>query len=105
VRPSFPTPRAHALLLSPWPESIHAFDQMWERLAEHAHLVAVDLAGFGHSERRDSLLTPRAMGQFIVRLADEFGLENPHAVGPDIGTAPCVRGRRQPRPSAEHRRS
>jgi pimeloyl-ACP methyl ester carboxylesterase len=76
----------HALLLSPWPESLYAFDQMWGRLARHAHLVAVDLPGFGHSERRDSLLAPRAMGEFIVRLADEFGLENPHAVGPDIGT-------------------
>lgn len=76
----------HALLLSPWPESIHAFDQMWDRLAEHAHLVAVDLPGFGHSERRDSLLAPHAMGEFVIRLADEFGLENPHTVGPDIGT-------------------
>jgi pimeloyl-ACP methyl ester carboxylesterase len=76
----------HALLLSPWPESVHAFDQMWRRLAEHAHLVAVDLPGFGHSERRDSLLAPRAMGEFVIRLADEFGLEQPHTVGPDIGT-------------------
>jgi pimeloyl-ACP methyl ester carboxylesterase len=76
----------HALLLSPWPESLYAFDQIWSRLAEHAHLVAVDLPGFGHSERRDSLLAPRAMGEFVIRLADEFGLENPHAVGPDIGT-------------------
>jgi pimeloyl-ACP methyl ester carboxylesterase len=59
---------------------------MWNRLAEHAHLVAVDLPGFGHSERRDSLLAPRAMGEFVIRLADEFGLEHPHAVGPDIGT-------------------
>lgn len=25
----------HALLLSPWPESLFAFDQMWDRLAEH----------------------------------------------------------------------
>jgi pimeloyl-ACP methyl ester carboxylesterase len=77
----------HALLLSPWPESLHAFDQLWDRLAEHAHLVAVDLPGFGHSERRDSLLAPRAMGEFVIRLADAFGLENPHTVGPDIGTA------------------
>jgi pimeloyl-ACP methyl ester carboxylesterase len=77
----------HALLLAPWPESIFAFDQMWSRLAEQTHLVAVDLPGFGHSERRDSLLAPRAMGEFIVGLADEFGLEHPHAVGPDIGTA------------------
>jgi pimeloyl-ACP methyl ester carboxylesterase len=56
-------------------------------LAEHAHLVAVDLPGFGHSTRRDDLLSPRAMGQFLVRLADEFGLDRPHAVGPDVGTA------------------
>jgi pimeloyl-ACP methyl ester carboxylesterase len=76
----------HALLLAPWPESVYAFDQMWNRLAEHAHLVAVDLPGFGHSERRESLLTPRAMGEFIIRLADEFGLDHPHTVGPDIGT-------------------
>ena len=76
-----------ALLLSPWPESVFAFDQMWDQLARHAHLVAVDLPGFGHSERRDSLLSPRAMGDFIIRIADEFELTNPHAVGPDIGTA------------------
>jgi len=76
----------HALLLSPWPESLYAFDQMWGRLAEHAHLVAVDLPGFGHSERRDALLAPRAMGEFVIRLADAFGLEQPHTVGPDIET-------------------
>jgi len=76
----------HALLLSPWPESVYAFDQMWDRLAQHTHLVAVDLPGFGHSERRDALLAPRAMGEFVVRLADAFGLERPHAVGPDVGT-------------------
>jgi pimeloyl-ACP methyl ester carboxylesterase len=26
------------------------------------------------------------MGEFVIRLADEFGLEHPHTVGPDIGT-------------------
>jgi len=76
----------HAILLSPWPESLFAFEPTWLRLAEHAHLVAVDLPGFGHSQRSDALLSPRAMGGFVVRLADAFGLENPHVVGPDIGT-------------------
>ncbi|MFL5665899.1 MAG: alpha/beta fold hydrolase [Ktedonobacteraceae bacterium] len=76
----------HALLLNPWPESVFAFEPMWARLAEHTHLVAVDLPGFGHSERREALLSPRAMGGFVIRLADAFGLEQPHAVGPDIGT-------------------
>jgi len=75
-----------ALLLSPWPESLFAFEPTWTRLAERAHLVAIDLPGFGHSQRRDALLAPRAMGEFVVRVADAFGLEKPHVVGPDIGT-------------------
>jgi pimeloyl-ACP methyl ester carboxylesterase len=80
----------HALLLSPWPESLYAFEPTWSQLAQHAHLVAVDLPGFGHSERHDALMSPRAMGEFIVRLADAFGLEQPHVVAPDIGTSAAL---------------
>ena len=76
-----------ALLLSPWPESLLAFEPMWSRLAKDMYLVAVDLPGFGHSQRRDALLSPRAMGDFVIQVADAFGLESPHVVGPDIGTA------------------
>jgi pimeloyl-ACP methyl ester carboxylesterase len=75
----------HALLLSPWQKSLFAFEPTWLRLSEHTHLVAIDLPGFGHSQRRDALLSPRAMGEFVIRLADAFGLEMPHVVGPDIG--------------------
>src|SRR6476661_10640832 len=75
----------HALLLSPWPESLLAFEPIWAQLAEHTHLVAIDLPGFGHSERRESLLSPRAMGEFVLRVADAFGLEQPHLVGMDVG--------------------
>ena len=39
-----------ALLLSPWPESIFAYEPAWSRLAETTHLVAIDLPGFGRSE-------------------------------------------------------
>ncbi len=52
-----------ALLLSPWPESLYAFEPTWPRLAEHAHLVAVDLPGFGHSQRRNALLVPAGDGR------------------------------------------
>ena len=79
-----------AILLSPWPESMYAFEQTWPQLAEHAHLLAVDPPGFGQSERRDALMNPKAMGDFIVRIADAFGLENPHVVGPDIGTSSAL---------------
>ena len=32
-------------------------------------------------------MSPRAMADFIVRASDAFGLEHPHVVGPDVGTA------------------
>ena len=81
---------ADALLLSPWPESVFAYEPIWSRLAAQTHLVAIDLPGFGRSERRDALMSPRAMGEFIVRAADAFGLEKPHVVGPDIGTSAAL---------------
>ena len=80
----------HALLLSPWPESLFAFEPTWARLAEHTHLVAIDLPGFGHSQRRDSLLSPQAMGEFVIRVADAFELASPHMIGPDVGTAAAL---------------
>jgi pimeloyl-ACP methyl ester carboxylesterase len=56
-----------ALLLSPWPESVFAYEPTWSRLAETTHLGAIDLLGFGRSERKGALMSPRAMGDFIVR--------------------------------------
>jgi pimeloyl-ACP methyl ester carboxylesterase len=74
------------LLLNPWPESLFAWDTIWWRLAQTARLVAIDLPGFGQSEGRAELLSPRAMGAFLLRLVDEWELGRPHVVGPDVGT-------------------
>jgi pimeloyl-ACP methyl ester carboxylesterase len=85
--------RAHersVLLTSPWPESVYAFAPIWSSLSEHARLVAVDLPGFGQSERREDLLSPRAMGEFLVQLIDEIGLRRPHVVAPDVGTSAAL---------------
>ena len=78
------------LLTSPWPESLYAFAPMWATLAEHARLFAIDLPGFGASERRDDLLSPRAMGGFLARLIAEAGLGTPHIVAPDVGTSAAL---------------
>jgi pimeloyl-ACP methyl ester carboxylesterase len=78
------------LLTCPWPESVYAFAPVWTVLAEHARLFAVDLPGFGASERRDDLLSPRAMGEFLAQLIDEAELGTPHVVGPDVGTAAAL---------------
>jgi pimeloyl-ACP methyl ester carboxylesterase len=78
------------LLTSPWPESVYAFAPMWTTLAEHARLFAVDLPGFGASERREELLSPRAMGDFLARLIVEAELGRPHIVAPDVGCAAAL---------------
>jgi pimeloyl-ACP methyl ester carboxylesterase len=81
---------ATVLLTSPWPESVYAFAPMWARLAQHARLFAVDLPGFGASERRDDLMSPRAMGRFLAQLIAEAQLGSPHIVAPDVGTAAAL---------------
>jgi pimeloyl-ACP methyl ester carboxylesterase len=63
---------------------------MWATLAEHARLFAIDLPGFGASERRDDLLSPRAMGAFLTQLIAEADLGTPHIVGPDVGTSAAL---------------
>ena len=78
------------LLTSPWPESLYAFAPIWATLAEHARLFAVDLPGFGASERRDFLLSPRAMGTFLAQLIAEADLGRPHIVAPDVGTSAAL---------------
>ena len=78
------------VLTSPWPESIYAFTPMWDPLSEHARLFAVDLPGFGASERREDLLSPRAMGEFLAQLIAEADLGLPHIVAPDVGTAAAL---------------
>jgi pimeloyl-ACP methyl ester carboxylesterase len=78
------------LLTSPWPESVYAFASMWTTLSERARLFAIDLPGFGASERRDELLSPRAMGGFLAQLIIEADLGKPHIVAPDVGTSAAL---------------
>src|SRR3984957_16447653 len=80
------------LLTSPWPESVYAFAPMWATLSDQARLFAIDLPGFGASERRDDLLSPRAMGGFLAQLIVEADLGRPHIVAPDVGTSAALFG-------------
>jgi pimeloyl-ACP methyl ester carboxylesterase len=78
------------VLTSPWPESLYAFSPMWTSLAERARLFAIDLPGFGASERRDDLMSPKAMGGFLAQLITEADLGTPHVVAPDVGTSAAL---------------
>ena len=75
------------LLTSPWPESIYAFRSVWPQLETLGPIVAVDLPGFGRSLGRPDLMSPSAMGSFLVKFAGQLGFERIHAVGPDVGTS------------------
>jgi pimeloyl-ACP methyl ester carboxylesterase len=78
------------LLTSPWPESLYAFAPMWTSLAERARLFAVDLPGFGASDRKAGLMSPRGMGGFLSGLIAEAELGTPHIVAPDVGTSAAL---------------
>jgi pimeloyl-ACP methyl ester carboxylesterase len=75
------------VLTSPWPESLYAYQRIWPILGAEASLVAFDIPGFGQSEGRPQLMSPRAMGDFIPKILATLGLDRVHAIGPDVGTS------------------
>jgi pimeloyl-ACP methyl ester carboxylesterase len=74
------------LLTSPWPESIYAFRDVLSDIGKLNPLIAIDLPGYGRSEGRPDVMSPEAMGMFILHAAEHFGIERMHAIGPDVGT-------------------
>ena len=78
------------VLTSPWPESVYAFAPVWSALAGKFRLFAVDLPGFGASEQPADLLSPKAMGAFLIRLIEDCDLGRPHIVAPDVGTSAAL---------------
>src|SRR6202051_843683 len=74
------------LLTAPWPESIYSFHRLVPRLAEEHQLLLVDLPGFGLSESRFDVMSPEAMGDFIIKLLNHFSIKRTHTVALDVGT-------------------
>src|SRR6516225_9966031 len=95
VRGSGGDGKTPVLLLSPFPESLYAYDQIWADLSQAAPLVALDLPGFGQSQGRPELMTPPAMGTFVTKALAALGLERVHAIGPDVGTSALLFAARQ----------
>ncbi|RQG93409.1 alpha/beta fold hydrolase [Natrarchaeobius chitinivorans] len=51
--------------------SSHEFEPVFERLAEHYHVVAVDLPGFARSERPPLVYSPTLYAEFVRDFASE----------------------------------
>ena len=78
------------ILLNPLPQSIVAFAPIWEQLASQFNLYAYDLPGFGRSEGGNEMMTFEAQGKFLGDFINEFNIQKPHLVGPDIGMAAAL---------------
>jgi pimeloyl-ACP methyl ester carboxylesterase len=78
------------LLLNPLPQSILAFDPIWDQLGEQFRLIALDLPGFGRSEGGLEFMTFKAQGDFLNAFVDELDLSDIHIIGPDIGMAAAL---------------
>ena len=74
------------LLTSPWPESIYAYNGIVPAIKPLGPVILVDIPGYGQSESRPDVMSPEAMGDFVLKLAQHLGIDRMHAVGPDVGT-------------------
>jgi pimeloyl-ACP methyl ester carboxylesterase len=95
VRSSGGDGKTPVLLVSPFPESLYAYDDIWADLSQAAPLVALDLPGFGQSESRPELMNSQAMGTFLTKILAGLGLRRVHAIGPDVGTSALLFAARQ----------
>jgi len=74
------------LLTTPYPESFYAFHRLVPHLITEHPVLLVDQPGFGHSQSRPDVMAPEAMGNFLIKLLNHFGINRTHTVSPDVGT-------------------
>lgn len=72
------------LFLSPLPQSLHCYEDVWTRLADEADLVAVDLPGFGGSEGGMDKMSFEAQSAFLAKIVSHLELSDVHIVAPDV---------------------
>lgn len=74
------------LLLHGWPTSSFLYRKMMKPLAKHHRVVAIDLPGFGKSDKnpKDSYSFPYH-AKIIQALVDELGIKKVHLVVHDLG--------------------
>lgn len=70
------------VLLNPLPQSILAFDPMWEKLIHHFNVFAVDLPGFGRSDGGPEFMTFAAQGDFLKKIIEGYFLSSTGLIKP-----------------------
>ncbi|MEM9513858.1 MAG: alpha/beta hydrolase [Actinomycetota bacterium] len=77
--------RQTMVMTNAFPQSIRCWESVWDRLAEHVDLLAVDLAGFGKSTGTIEMMRPSAQAKLLAEVMDAVGVDRAFIVGPDVG--------------------
>lgn len=77
--------RPTVVLTNAFPQSIRCWESVWDRLAEHVDLLAVDLAGFGQSSGTPAVMRPSAQARLLTAVMDANNIDQAFVVGPDVG--------------------
>lgn len=77
--------RPVVVMTNAFPQSIRCWESLWDRLAQHFDLLAVDLAGFGMSTGSPATMRPSAQAELLIELMDLNKVHQAFVVGPDVG--------------------
>ena len=77
--------RPTLVLTNAFPQSIRCWESLWDRLAAHFDLLAVDLAGFGMSEGSGAVMRPSAQADLLAQVMDANRIDEAFLIGPDVG--------------------
>jgi pimeloyl-ACP methyl ester carboxylesterase len=75
------------LLVHGYGASSASYAPVLAALAEKFRVLAVDLPGFGRSDRREGDYSPEALADVLAQILDEKGVERAHVVGHSWGSS------------------
>lgn len=76
---------APLICLPGWPQTWYSYHPIATKLAEHYHVIVVDIRGMGSSEKPASGYDKKTMATDILDLVRQLGLNKVHMMGHDIG--------------------
>ncbi|HEY7957399.1 MAG TPA: alpha/beta fold hydrolase [Polyangia bacterium] len=82
-----PTAAQTVLLVHGYGASIASYRPVMPALAEHFRVIAVDLPGFGKSDRREGDYSPRALADVLAKILDAKGIRRADVVGHSWGAS------------------
>jgi pimeloyl-ACP methyl ester carboxylesterase len=82
-----PDAKEVVLLVHGYGGSIASYRPILDRLAERYRVIAVDLPGFGRSDKRAGDYSPSAMADVLARVLDNKGVARAHVIGHSWGSS------------------